>query len=112
MIQNLKVDVIYHLTSSDFEMEFNLCGCCRMRLLNDKTNDKKSFVRALARDVARSRVIIACGPLFGPESIIATVATAIGNGQAICDNKTYGIQGDDEIHTGRCYRHHLYPSGT
>jgi hypothetical protein len=55
-------------------------------------------VRALARDVARSRVIIACGPLFGAESIIATVATAIGNGQAICDNKTYGIQGDDEIH--------------
>ena len=98
MIQNLKVDVIYHLTPSDFEMEFNLCGCCRMRLLNDKTNDKKSFVRTLARDVARSRVIIACGPLFGSESIIATVATAIGNGQALCDNKTYGIQGDDEIY--------------
>ena len=82
MIQNLKVDVIYHLTQSDFEMEFNLCGCCRMRLLNDKTTDKKSFVRALARDVARSRVIIACGPLFGADGTIATVATAIGNGLA------------------------------
>ena len=69
MIQNLKVDIIYHLTPSDFEMEFNLCGCCRTRLLNDKTSDKKSFVRALARDVARSRVIIVCGPLFGAESI-------------------------------------------
>ncbi len=97
MIQNLKVDVIYHLTQSDFEMEFNLCGCCRMRLLNDKTTDKKSFVRALARDVARSRVIIACGPLFGTDGTIATVATAIGNGLALCDNKTYGIKGDDEI---------------
>ena len=98
MIQNLKVDVIYHLTQSDFEMEFNLCGCCRMRLLNDKTTDKKSFVRALARDVARSRVIIACGPLFGADGTMATVATAIGNGLAVCDNKTYGIKGDDEIH--------------
>ncbi len=98
MIQNLKVDVIYHLTPSDFEMEFNLCGCCRMRLLNDKTNDKKSFVRALARDVARSRVIMACGPLFGADGMISIVATAIGNGLSICDNKTYGIKGDDEIH--------------
>lgn len=97
MIQNLKVDIIYHLTPSDFEMEFNLCGCCRMRLLSDKTNDKKSFVRALARDVARSRVIIVCGPLFGAESIITTVGTAIGNGLAICDNKTYGIKSEDEI---------------
>ena len=40
MFQNLKVDVIYYKTNSDFEMEFNLCGCCRMRLLSDKTPDK------------------------------------------------------------------------
>ena len=97
MIQNLKVDVIYHLTPSDFEMEFNLCGCCRMRLLSDKTTDKKSFVRALARDVARSRVIMACGPLFGTDGMISVVATAIGNGLAVCDNKTYGIKGDEQI---------------
>lgn len=97
MVQNLKVDVIYHLTASDFEMEFNLCGCCRMRLLNDKTTDKKSFIKALARDVARSRVIIACGPLFGADGLISTVATAIGNGTAVCDNKTYGINGDEQI---------------
>lgn len=98
MVQNLKVDIIYHLTPSDFEMEFNLCGCCRMRLLNDKTTDKKSFVKALARDVARSRIIIACGPLFGKDSLISTVATAIGAGTAVCDNKTYGINGNEKIH--------------
>lgn len=98
MVQNLKVDIIYHLTASDFEMEFNLCGCCRMRLLNDKTADKKSFIKALARDVARSRIIIACGPLFGADGLISTVATAIGNGTALCDNKVYGINGDEQIH--------------
>ncbi len=97
MVQNLKVDVIYHRSASDFEMEFNLCGCCRMRMLSDKTNDKKSFIRALARDVARSRVIIVCGPLFGADGLISMVGTAIGNGTAVCDNKTYGISGEDEI---------------
>ncbi len=97
MVQNLKLDIIYHLTPSDFEMEFNLCGCCRMRMLSDKTTDKKSFVKALARDVARSRVIIACGPIFGADGLINIIATAIGSGVEVCDNKTYGINTDDEI---------------
>ena len=79
MIQNLKVDIIYHLTPSDFEMEFNMCGCCRMRLLNDKTTDKKSFIKSLARAVSRSRVIMVCGPLFSENGIISTEATAIGS---------------------------------
>lgn len=97
MIQNLKVDIIYHSTPSDFEMEFNLCGCCRMRLLSDKTADKKGFIKALARDVDRSRVIICCGPLFNTDGIINTVASAIGSGLDVCDNKLYGINGNDEI---------------
>ena len=33
MIQNLRVDTIYYLTNSDFEMEFNLCGCCKKFVL-------------------------------------------------------------------------------
>lgn len=98
MVQNLRVDIIYHMSPSDFEMEFNLSGCCRMRLLSDKTNDKKSFIKALARDVSRSRVIIACGPLFGSDGLISTVATAIGNGTTVCNNKTYGINSDETIH--------------
>lgn len=97
MVQNLKVDIIYHQTASDFEMEFNLCGCCRMRLLNDKTSDKKGFIKALARDVSRSRIIIVCGPLFDEDGIISTVATAIGSGVTVCNNKTYGINGDETI---------------
>lgn len=97
MVQNLKVDIIYHLTPSDFEMEFNLCGCCRMRLLNDKTTDKKTFIKALARAVSRSRVIIACGPLFGADGLIKTVAAAIGSKTVLCDNSTYGISGEEQI---------------
>lgn len=97
MVQNLKVDIIYHSTPSDFEMEFNLCGCCRMRLLNDKTSDKKSFVKSLSRAVSRSRIIIACGPLFGENGLINTVATAIGSGTSLCDNYTYGIKSEEAI---------------
>ncbi len=97
MIQNLKVDIIYHSTPSDFEMEFNLCGCCRMRLLNDKTTDKKAFIKSLTTAVSRSRVIIACGPLFGAEGLIKTVAKAIGSHATPCDNATYGIKSDEII---------------
>lgn len=97
MLQNLKVDIIYHLTNSDFEMEFNMCGCCRMRLLTDKTADRKSLVKALSRAVSRSRIIIACGPLFSAEGLIATVATAIGSKVTAVNNAAYGINGDDII---------------
>ncbi len=97
MLQNLRLDIIYYMTSSDFEMEFNLNGCCRMRLLSNKTDSKKSFVTALARAVSRSRIIIACGPLFSDDGLIKTVATAINAGTAVCDNKTFGINSDDVI---------------
>ena len=47
MLQNIKVDIIYYKTATDFEMEFNLCGCCRMRLLTDKAPDRRSMVQNL-----------------------------------------------------------------
>ncbi len=97
MLQNIKVDLVYHNTPSDFEMEFNLCGCCRMRLLSEKTTDKKGLVSALAKAVARSRIIIASGPLFGEEGLISIVATAIGKALCGFDNAAYGINIDDEI---------------
>ncbi|MBE6749955.1 MAG: hypothetical protein E7560_02175 [Ruminococcaceae bacterium] len=97
MFQNIKTDIIYYKTATDFEMEFNLCGCCRMRLLTDKSPDKKTLIQSLARAVSRSRVIIVTGNLFGEEGITSLVATAIGNKLAVADNKTFGIIGDDEI---------------
>ena len=97
-MQNLKLDIIYHQSPSDFEMEFNLRANCPVRLLTDKTEDKKSFVKALARDVARSRVIMCCGQLFGNDGLINTIAKAIGTGTSVCDCKTYGINSQDDIH--------------
>lgn len=97
MFQNMKVDVIYYKTNTDFEMEFNLCGCCRMRLLTDKTPDRKTMVHSLARAVSRSKIIIIVGSLFGESGSIVSVAEAIGSKLSITDNKTYGIKSDNEI---------------
>lgn len=97
MFHNMKVDIIYYNTNTDFELEFNLCGCCRMRLLTDKAEDQKKFVHCLARGVARSKVIIAIGSLFGESGIINIVARAISKGISVIDNKAYGIAGNDEI---------------
>ena len=97
MIQNIKVDLIYYATPSDFEMEFNLNGCCRMRLLTDKAEDRKAFLNSLSRAVGRSKVIITCGSLFGSEGLISTVGSAIGKKIVAADNKVYGINSDEEI---------------
>ena len=97
MFQNIKVDIIYFKTYTDFELEFNLCGCCRMRLLTDKAPDKKTLVHSLARAVSRSRVIIIAGKLLGDEGTIGLISHAIGKETAVIDKAQYGISGDDEI---------------
>lgn len=97
MFHNLKADIIYYKTATDFELEFNLCGCCRMRLLSDKMQDKKSFVHSLARAVSRSRVILIAGPLFGEDGTIKTVVDAINTTTEIADSSAYGILGDEQI---------------
>lgn len=97
MFQNFKADIIYYNTPADFELEFNLCGCCRMRLLNDKCADKKTLLTSLSRAFSRSRVIILTAPLFDGSDIIKTVSVAIGKGieEAKCDD--YGINTDTPI---------------
>ncbi len=97
MLQNVKVDVVYYKIPTDFEMEFNLGGCCRMRLLTDKVAEKKELVKGLAKAVSRSRVIIACGPLFAETGLIEVTAAAIGHSICRADNKLYKIKGDSEI---------------
>lgn len=97
MIQNIKVDIIYFKSATDFEFEFNLGGCCHMRLLNDKASDNKGFVNSLARAVSRSQIIISVGPLFGQDGLISVAAAAISHRLQTVDNKAYGINSDDRI---------------
>ena len=97
MFQNIKTDIIYYNTNTDFELEFNLCGCCRMRLLNDKCSDRQSLLHSLARAVSRSRVIVIVAPLFSKENVTEIVAQAIGTEVCFADNGEYGIKSDDTI---------------
>ena len=97
MIQNLRVDTIYYVTNSDFEMEFNLCGCCKMRLLTDKAENPKNFVGLLSRAVSRSQVIICCGKLFGNDGLINIVSQTIKKPLTKIDNAEYGIADSNEI---------------
>ncbi|MEE1239319.1 MAG: hypothetical protein UHO61_05290 [Acutalibacteraceae bacterium] len=97
MLQNLKVDIVYYKTNTDFEMEFNLCGCCRMRLLTDKASDKKTLVHDLARAVSRSRVIIIAGELSGGEGIIEITAKSIAKTLTEIDKNLYGIKTEESI---------------
>lgn len=97
MLQNIKVDLIYYLMPSDFEMEFNMCGCCRMRLLTDKVDDKQEYVNLLSRAANRSRIIIACGALFGNDGLLNITSKALGSELKEVDNAEYGISGGDTV---------------
>ncbi len=97
MQPNLKVDIIYYKTPTDFEMEFYLGGCCHMRQLSDKSTDKKSYVKSLATAVSRSRVIIACGPLFSDTGLINITAKAIGHPLKIISAEETSIKSGQDI---------------
>ena len=96
-MQNMKTDIVYYMGNTDFEMEFNLCGCCRMRLLTDKAENQKELISALARAVSRSRVILVCGPVFGETGLMKTISTALNAKAEIIDNSKFGIAGDEKI---------------
>ncbi len=78
MAAPIKADVIYYATASDFEFEFNLCGCCTMRLLSDKPKDSSAFVRSLSRAVSRSQIVFAVGNAEGENAVLPDLCTAIG----------------------------------
>ncbi len=97
MISNLKVDIIYYKTSSDFELEFNLSGCCRMRIFKDKVDSPKMLVNTLARDVSRSRIIILVTDLIGDKNGVEIVSGAIGYNYEPVDKLAHSIKSGDNI---------------
>ena len=96
-MSNLKIDIIYYKTSSDFELEFNLSGCCRMRIFKDKVESQKGLVNTLARDVARSKIIIVVTDLLGEESGVPALSKAIGLPLISPNKDEYGIKTGDAI---------------
>lgn len=97
MLKNLKIDIIYYNTPSDFEFEFNLGGYCRSRILNSKANDLRETLTKLAIAVSRSRVIIIIGEMLGSNGSIAPVAKAISKQLVTVDHHQYHITSPEAI---------------
>lgn len=94
---NLKLDIIYYKTSADFEMEFNLGGCCRMRLFKDKVETQKELIKTLARDVSRSKIILIVTDLVGENCAIPFLAKAISLPLVPVDKNSFAIRTSDPI---------------
>ena len=91
MLQNLKIDIIYHETPSDFEFEFNLGGCCHCRVLNNSTSSPKELIGCLSKAVGRSRIIIVVGNLNQPNGLYLLISKAIGRKLINVSAEEYGI---------------------
>lgn len=100
MTQNLKVDIIYYDTSSDFEFEFNLGGCCHSRILNTHTASPKEMVTALSKAVNRSRVILIIGRLQNEDGLFSLISRAIGIPLVDVDNTEFSLKGVNSVISG------------
>ena len=91
MLKNLKIDIIYYETPSDFEFEFNLGGCCHCRVLNNTTSSPKELIGCLSKAVGRSRVIIVVGNFNQPNGLCLLISKAIGRQLTSVSADEYGI---------------------
>ncbi len=97
MNENLKIDIIYYDTPSDFAFEFNLGGCCRSRILTTRCDSPKDMINGLARAVSRSRVIILIGRLSEDDGLIPLVSKAISKPLVTIDHRQYHITTPESI---------------
>lgn len=97
MRQNMRVDIIYYLCDTDFEMEFNLNGCCPLRMLTGVAENKNELVKDLSRAVSRSKIIICCGSLFGEDGLTKIISASIGHTLEKVNCEEYGITTAGEI---------------
>ena len=65
MVPDLTLEVIYLNESTDFKMEFDICGAANIRFLSHLTHSKSTFLSVLGKSASRSRVITAVGS-FNP----------------------------------------------
>ncbi len=91
MATPIKADIIYYKTDSDFELEFNLNGCCPMRLLSSKPQNDGELLQSLGRAVSRSQLIITVGCIKGEYSVIYNVCNAIGYAMTGQDLSMLGV---------------------
>ena len=99
MVPDLTLEVIYLNQSTDFKMEFELCGCCTVRFLSKSVSDKNAMLLALSKSVIRSRAIVVVGS-FNPldsDYIPKTISKAIGFTMRSVNKNEFGIESGVEF---------------
>ena len=87
MLVNTKTEIIYYTIPTDFELEFNICGSCPMRLLTETAGDINSLLSSLSRAFARNRVVMVTGPMN--TGALEAIAEAIGYSTVDTDSEEY-----------------------
>ena len=83
MLENIRTEIIYYTIPTDFELEFNIRGCCNMRLLTCSESDENKLLSVMARAISRNKIVIITGPLTN--DIVEKIASAIGYQTDILD---------------------------
>ncbi len=91
MAVDLKLDILYYNTPTDFEMEFSLSSRCVMRMLTSKSETAKDYLSQLSRAVSRSRVIICVGDIYNSNSVISITSQAVGRSLCSYDFAAYNV---------------------
>lgn len=91
MAVDLKLDILYYNTPTDFEMEFSLSSRCVMRMLTNKSENIKDYLEQLSRAVSRSRLIICIGDIYNPNGILRITAQSVGLSMCSYDADAYNV---------------------
>ena len=98
MVPDLTLEVIYLNGTTDFKMEFDICGCANIRFLSHITHSRAQFLAALSKGVVRSRVIIVVGS-FNPldaDYLPSIISKATGFVEKTVDTTAYNMPLDTE----------------
>lgn len=100
MTPDLKLEVIYFNTLTDFKLEFKICGIGNVRFLSAVVSSERAFLLALQRSVGRSRVVVTVGGLSPEENILTSLSRAIGVEMVKAQNKDIANAEEIEIPKG------------
>lgn len=91
MRNNLKLEIIYYKVNTNFELEFNLCGCYDMRLLTHTANNEKELLTSFATSMTRSQVAVITADFEAEKGIVSLISKAIGTKSVVINESSYGV---------------------
>lgn len=91
MAKDVKIELIYYKTKTDFSLEFGLHGNYPLRILSNSCDDLRSFFQFLKRAVSRSEIIITVGGYDEEGYIPELLGKSIGKNMVVPNYRQLGI---------------------